>query len=401
MARKAMGTGVQKRLILVWLFLGMSSFAFGQQRGGKDWAVDTVVSRTLGKRSIFISTPEGYGEEGLRYPILVMLDSEDHRMFRLWIAQAEYLAGNSPGFPAVIAVGIPNGRDRIHDMTPPASGSVVKDFPNAGGASAFADFIIDEVLTNVRARYRTLPGTFLIGHSAGGLFALDVAAHRPTAFQGVVATSPAIWFNDGTLIEAYVDLMSRSHSHPRIFVANESGEGGLAVACRRFAELLNATKSLAGTFKYQAYNLTHQMTPMSIGEGLQFVFDPVSLSHLAIEHLDFEKVDSVALHRALLSSESVYVNAARTLGLSSRLPEPVLNRLGYRLLGNKNVSLAIQVFEQNVRNYPSSWNVYDSLGEGYAVKGDTAMALENYEKSIQLNPHNSNGIEYLKKLRGR
>jgi uncharacterized protein len=64
-----------------------------------------------------------------------------------------------------------------------------------------ADFIIDELLPRIRAKYRTLPSVILIGHSAGGLFAIDVAARRPEAFNAIIATSPAIWFLDGTLVD--------------------------------------------------------------------------------------------------------------------------------------------------------------------------------------------------------
>jgi hypothetical protein len=107
--------------------------------------------------------------------------------YTLWIAQSTYLADNSPTVPPVIAVGIPNGSDRIHDMLPPATGSSMRNFKTAGGAAVFADFLIDEVLPYVRARYRTLPSVIMAGHSAAGLFSVDVAARRPGTFQGIIA----------------------------------------------------------------------------------------------------------------------------------------------------------------------------------------------------------------------
>jgi Tfp pilus assembly protein PilF len=45
--------------------------------------------------------------------------------------------------------------------------------------------------------------------------------------------------------------------------------------------------------------------------------------------------------------------------------------------------------------------VYDSLAEAYAVKGEKPLAIENYEKSLKLNPDNQNGARELKKLRGK
>jgi CubicO group peptidase (beta-lactamase class C family) len=79
--------------------------------------------------------------------------------------------------------------------------------------------------------------------------------------------------------------------------------------------------------------------------------------------------------------------------------ESTLNRLGYRLLGENKVDEAIKVFKMNVEEYPKFWNCYDSLGEGYMKAGQKQLAIQNYQKSIELNPENTNGADMLKKLR--
>jgi TolA-binding protein len=48
------------------------------------------------------------------------------------------------------------------------------------------------------------------------------------------------------------------------------------------------------------------------------------------------------------------------------------------------VDSAIVVFQKNVKDYPRSWNVYDSLGEAYATKGDKRRAAELYTKARAL-----------------
>lgn len=78
--------------------------------------------------------------------------------------------------------------------------------------------------------------------------------------------------------------------------------------------------------------------------------------------------------------------------------EPEVNRLGYVLLQRGRVTDAIEVFLLNVEEYPKSWNVYDSLGEAYAMHGDRDLAIANYKKSLELNPQNTNGAEALKRL---
>lgn len=58
-----------------------------------------------------------------------------------------------------------------------------------------------------------------------------------------------------------------------------------------------------------------------------------------------------------------------------------MNEYGYQLLAANKVDAAIEIFKKNVKDYPKSWNVCDSLGEGYAGKGETKKAIEYYRKS--------------------
>lgn len=84
---------------------------------------------------------------------------------------------------------------------------------------------------------------------------------------------------------------------------------------------------------------------------------------------------------------------------SYALKEPEMNRIGYRLLQNGKTKEAIEVFKINVAEFPDSWNTYDSLGEGYMLDGSLDKAIENYEKSIKMNPENENGKKMLAKIR--
>ncbi len=79
--------------------------------------------------------------------------------------------------------------------------------------------------------------------------------------------------------------------------------------------------------------------------------------------------------------------------------ESQLNSLGYTFLQGNNIDAAIEILKLNVESFPESFNVYDSLGEAYMVKGDNANAIINYEKSLVLNPDNTNASDMLKKLK--
>ena len=58
------------------------------------------------------------------------------------------------------------------------------------------------------------------------------------------------------------------------------------------------------------------------------------------------------------------------------------------------------MFELNTQDYPNSWNVWDSLGEAHMNAGNTAKAIESYQRSLEINPGNTNGQAMLEKLRG-
>ena len=78
--------------------------------------------------------------------------------------------------------------------------------------------------------------------------------------------------------------------------------------------------------------------------------------------------------------------------------EGELNSFGYQLVQAKQFKEAIAIFQLNVEAYPKSANTYDSLAEGYMDDGEKALAIEYYEKSLQLNPKNGNAVQMLRKL---
>jgi tetratricopeptide (TPR) repeat protein len=66
--------------------------------------------------------------------------------------------------------------------------------------------------------------------------------------------------------------------------------------------------------------------------------------------------------------------------------ETEMNNYGYQLLGQKKTDEAIEAFKKNVKDHPASWNVYDSLAEAYATKGDKKQATELYTKALTMAP---------------
>ncbi len=66
--------------------------------------------------------------------------------------------------------------------------------------------------------------------------------------------------------------------------------------------------------------------------------------------------------------------------------EVEINQYGYQLLAAPQVDKAIETFELNTKRFPKSPNAWDSLGEGYATKGEKGKAIASFKKSLALNP---------------
>ncbi|HEY2471836.1 MAG TPA: FKBP-type peptidyl-prolyl cis-trans isomerase [Terracidiphilus sp.] len=79
--------------------------------------------------------------------------------------------------------------------------------------------------------------------------------------------------------------------------------------------------------------------------------------------------------------------------------EESLNGLGFYLLDDKaDPNSAIRIFRINCDEFPQSANVYDSLGEAYARKGDKERAIESYRKALTIDPKFPSSVKALQKL---
>lgn len=95
------------------------------------------------------------------------------------------------------------------------------------------------------------------------------------------------------------------------------------------------------------------------------------------------------------------ISEARTLSRATfdhDFTEATLNNLGYSLLARNRTKSAIEVFTLNTSENPRSANGYDSLAEAYARDNQIELAIENYKKSVELNPENRHGRQQIKLL---
>jgi hypothetical protein len=88
-----------------------------------------------------------------------------------------------------------------------------------------------------------------------------------------------------------------------------------------------------------------------------------------------------------------------TYGASPRAIESRLASVGRDLSAAKRHRDAIDVLELNARLFPASSSAHDALAEGYAAAGRTRLAIQQYERSLAIDPKNDASRSALAKLR--
>jgi predicted alpha/beta superfamily hydrolase len=145
-----------------------------------------------------------------------------------------------------LLVGIENTQRR-RDLTGPTENADDKKIaPRVGGAEAFRAFIRQELMPQVKARYRTTKETAIVGESLAGLFVVETFLLEPDLFDTYVAFDPSLWWNNQKLVNDSAErLRARLKLEKRLYFAS-SDEKEAAEIMQRFANILakNAPPSI-------------------------------------------------------------------------------------------------------------------------------------------------------------
>ena len=189
----------------------------------------TINSTVLGEvRQINVYTPPGYGTApDTRYPVLYMLDGGLQEDFP-HVARDVDAAIRAGEMRAMIVVGIEN-TERRRDMTGPtvvASDRAIA--PHVGGSERFRKFIGDELMPEVRHRYRTNGQRAMVGESLAGLFVVETFLSDPQLFDSWIALSPSLWWNNMFLARSAKRYLQAPHPRRELtlYVA-AAGDDGL------------------------------------------------------------------------------------------------------------------------------------------------------------------------------
>ncbi len=324
-------------------------------------------------RALRIYLPPRYELSSERYPVLFLPDAETRFLHTAATAATLAQAGH---VPQMIVVALDN-TNRTRDLTPQWLGEVPEEHPLAkaapqgGGGDEFLRFLREELVPWVDRSYRTVPFRILVGHSFGGLLAVHSFLTHPADFDAVVAISPTLaWDGEAELRRAEGLFASTPSLRGRLFLTVGNEGDPMHTAFEHFRDLLR-TRAPEG-LRWHAEVLPdqdHGSVPIpSVDRGLEWIYAKWRLPPSTRQ----AGLDLVDAHFAALSRE---------YGYPVHPPEALVNALGYQALGAGDTQKAIEILQRNVRDFPASPNVYDSLGEAVEAAGQLERARDLYRRA--------------------
>jgi uncharacterized protein len=382
------------------LFLAVAFTSCNQKTESKNAAVtlgakDSLYSDILKEeRQIWVYVPNSDGHSPFfpqRYPVLYLLDGPSH--FSSVVSMFQHLSSNYI-IPQMIVVAIPN-TDRSRDLTPTNSlllpdGSSQEFLKTTGGAGKFTAFIEKELMPYIEKAYPAAPNKTLIGHSFGGLFAVNTLMYHPQLFNSFVAIDPSMWWDKGRLLHhADTALSNKKFTSKTLFVSvantmdkgmdtakvvhDTTGNSSHIRSILHLAKEVDAHPNNGLRFDWKYYGKDdHGSVPfISEYDAIRFIFDYYKPDY------DFDKItaDDITSHFKKVSDK---------IGYAMNPPEEMVNEFAYGLLQQKKTVQAHGFFNLNIVNYPKSFNAFDGMGDYFIADKDTARAVEMYTKSLSL-----------------
>jgi predicted alpha/beta superfamily hydrolase len=355
---------------------------------------ETLHSNILDEdRPFWVYVPPYTRNSGKKFSVLYLLDGDAH--FHSVSGLIQVLGTGTNGtfvVPEMIVVGIPN-TNRTRDLTPSHSelidGETAEFLKPSGGGDNFLKFIQTELIPYIESSYPTHPYRVLVGHSFGGIAAINALYTMPETFDAYISIDPSIWWDHQLLLKKADSVLgTQKFENKYLFLAQANtlnpGEDTNEHfgSIKDYVKVLESPSNSSGikwSYKYYPEDSHGSVPFISEYDGLRFIFNDFSPPYEKFGKDPDLLINNFAQYRL-------------------PVPEGVVNQFGYIAMGQKDFDLALRYFEMNIEAYPQSANVFDSMGELMLKRGDTVKAVTLYEKSLELDPDNHNARKKIREL---
>lgn len=349
--------------------------------------VDSVQSAVLEEtRPYLVYLPPSYDDTTwtpARYPVLYLLDGDAHFQSVAGLIQIQGSGVNGTyRIPEMIVVAIPN-RDRTRDLTPTHTdlgfdGKPAPFLKTSGGNANFFRFLTTELIPRIDSGYRTMPYRVLVGHSFGGITALNALYTIPETFNAYLAIDPSLWWDHQVLLRrARSYFASARLAGKALYVAQANTINPADTTTNLHFESIVQFNAIMGTYNrsglrygYRYYDQDdHGSVPMIAEyDGLRFIFDSYGIPLARV----FDSPRFLTEH---------FREASARLGATFVPSERMIATLSL-FAATQDTAKAIEFATIETEVYPQSYRGFDRLGDLWAAKGDKARARDYYQQAL-------------------
>ena len=200
----------------------------------------TIASKALGEtRRINVYLPPGYlDSREARMPVLYMPDGGMAEDFLHVAGLVQVSVGNGIMRPFLL-VGIEN-TERRRDLTGPTENAEDKKIaPRVGGSELFRKFLREELMPEVKERYRTTEESAIVGESLAGLFVVETLSLEPELFDSYLAFDPSLWWNNAALVKGVAKKLRENPKLEKKLYFASSDEKGIITGTEQLADVLS------------------------------------------------------------------------------------------------------------------------------------------------------------------
>ena len=261
----------------------------------------------------------------------------------------------------------------------------------------------DTILPKRAAGYRPTPNGYVnapyldmsLPYAAGSLYSTveDLYLWDQALYTDKLLTAESKALMYKPFLEQYAygwvvrDASFKVNGLPVPLITHDGGINGFTTRIVRYPKEKNLIVLLDNTGSEYLERLSDSISKILYNQP----YDPPKMSIIST-------LDNTIRQKGIDAGIAEYREMKAKQSATYDFAEPELNRLGYNLLRSGKIKEAIEIFKLNVEAYPQGFNTYDSLGDAYMASNERELAIQNYKKSLELNPNNTSATEALKRL---
>ncbi|ULQ56241.1 esterase family protein [Flavihumibacter rivuli] len=338
--------------------------------------IDTsIASRFLGEqRGVTVILPRSFSKaKASRYPVIVVFDRQNKRIFRQTFESINYLYSFDE-LPEAVIIGVAseNNQKRFLETS-------LRPSTEQARGEQMVRFLYEELLPWAEKEWNVGRARFFIGHSRFGYFSSYLLSSKLPDLSGVISLSPFYVQPKVNLVDSLSNKLTPTQLDHTVYYRFVTGD---SLTDTRDYDLMQAflTKTKPSKeFNWKGmafYNARHMAVPgLGLMPSLVEIFDYWSEAMLQL--LQSQEPFSEEVYNGFKQQMKRHYGEEIGLGLS------VLNGIGYKFYNQGQYAHARAAWMIVLQEYPMFTEANISIANAYLKEGDQKAAAEFFNKAKQ------------------